>query len=52
MTFNLGGGTATTNINNSYMDYTLTLPGVVAGNYAIVTAYSTLGQEHSTVIAL
>jgi hypothetical protein len=50
MTFNLAGGTPTTNINNAYQDYTLTLTGVASGNYAIVTGYSIQNQEKSTVV--
>lgn len=50
MTFNLGGGTPTTGIANCFMDWTLSLTGVATGNYAIVTAHSTLGQQHSTVV--
>jgi hypothetical protein len=52
MTFNTGGGSPTTGITNSYMDWTASLTGVSAGNYAIVTAYSVQNQQKSVVVAL
>lgn len=50
MTRNLGGGSPTTGITNAYMDWTLPLPGVSSGDYAIVTAYSAQDQQHSIVV--
>lgn len=50
MTHNLGGGTPTTGIANSYMDWTCTLTGVTTGGYGIVTGYSGQNQEKSLVI--
>jgi hypothetical protein len=50
MTFNLGGGSATSGITNSYMDWTVPVTGVATGDYVIVTAYSTLDQQKSTVV--
>lgn len=52
MARNLNGGTPTTGIPNSYMDWTTPITGVTPGSYAIVTAYSTLGQEKSMVVTL
>jgi hypothetical protein len=52
MTWNLGGGSMTTGIANSYMDWTTTLTGVGSNQYAIVTAYSVQNQQKSVVVAL
>lgn len=53
MTFNTHGGTPSTGITSSTQDYTLGLTGVSGATpQAIVTAYSTLGQEHSVVVNL
>jgi hypothetical protein len=52
MTWNLGGGSATTNIDNAFMDYSVTVTGASTGAYAIVTAYSIQAQQKSVVVAL
>jgi hypothetical protein len=53
MTWNKAGATTlSANLDATTMSYTLTLTGVSSGQSAVVTAHSTIGQEHSTVVTL
>lgn len=51
MTWDLNGGSATTNFNPSRMAFSLVIPGT-SGNYAQVTGVGARDQAHSEIVAL